>query len=263
MTVAYDGAPFSGIAPQANARTVGGELLGAIGVVDPTVTSLRVTSRTDAGVHASGQLVAFDTSKDVDARGWAHAVTRELPREIAVVGATFAPEGYDPRSHVVRKRYRYTVLAREARDPLLDGRAWRVWDRLNLSAAEAEARDLVGEHDFGAFRSAADERTNTVRRIFRAEVSASRDRADVLRFDVEGSAFLHRMVRIIVGTLVDVARGRRPPGTIRRGLESKNRDDLGMTAPADGLCLEAIVLDEPLAPGWPAEPPADPGASLV
>ncbi len=251
LKLSYDGANFSGMVPQENGRTVGGELLGAISVVDPRVTALRVASRTDAGVHARGQLVAFDTTRSIDPRGWAHAITRELPREIAVAGAWQAARGFDPRNHVTRKRYRYTILAGEARDPMLEGRAWRVGDRLNLSAARAEARELLGEHDFAAFRSKTDERKNTVRRILRAELARSEERDDIVTFDVVGNAFLHRMVRIIVGTLVDVARGRRPPGTVRRALVQKSREDLGMTAPADGLCLEEIALDVALDPGWP------------
>ncbi|HET9960405.1 MAG TPA: tRNA pseudouridine(38-40) synthase TruA [Polyangiaceae bacterium] len=256
LTVAYDGSNFAGYAAQTNARTVAGELLGAIRALDPKVKSLRGTSRTDAGVHARGQLVAFDTGTRIPARGWVLGLGPHLPKEIAIVRAALVPEGFEPRRHVVRKTYRYVLLRSAVRDPFLESRAWRITDRLNHTDMQRAADALLGEHDFAAFRGAADERENTVRRMFRVEVRTARSDERILEIVVEGDRFLYRMVRIIAGTLVDVGRGRLDPGVIGRAIASKRREDLGITAPPDGLFLDRIELDE--APGE-CFPPREPG----
>src|SRR3954470_2562261 len=121
LTVAYQGGAFAGFAPQPEQRTIAGELLGALRAVDPTIRELRAASRTDAGVHARGQRVAFDTATTIPARGWVLATSRHLPREIAVRRAAFVAEGFSPRFSNQGKRYRYLILRDPARDPFLDG----------------------------------------------------------------------------------------------------------------------------------------------
>jgi tRNA pseudouridine38-40 synthase len=244
LTIAYEGSRFAGFAAQPTARTVAGELLGAVRALDPKVKSLRGTSRTDAGVHARGQLVAFDTESTIPARGWVLGLGPHLPPEIAVVRAGLMPEGFEPRRHVVKKTYRYVLLQSPVRDPFLESRAWRVGDRLNQTAMQSAADALIGEHDFAAFRGAADERENTVRRMFRVEVRTARSDERLLEIIVVGDRFLYRMVRIIAGTLVEVGRGRLDQGVIARAIASKRREDLGITAPPDGLFLDDIELDE-------------------
>ncbi len=258
LTVAYDGHGFSGWAPQRNARTVAGELQGAIEAVDPHASRLRAVSRTDAGVHARGQLAAFDTVRDIEPRGWVLALSQNLPPQIGVVRAAAVPAGFDPRDHVVKKRYRYVVYLSQVGDPLLAGRAWRVGFRLDFETITRELRDLAGRHDFAAFRSSADVRTDTVRRIVRAEVRRTRRDAELLEVTIEGDHFLHNMVRIIAGTLVDVGRGQLSPGAFRRAFARGNRGDLGMTAPPDGLYLEVAELAVQIGPAWPPTTP-DPG----
>jgi tRNA pseudouridine38-40 synthase len=257
LQVAYDGTPFSGWARQTRVRTVSGELEGAIAAIDPRAGPLRGVSRTDAGVHARGQLAAFDTDQEIDARGWALALAQHLPEEIGITRAAPVPVGFDPRGHVVRKLYRYVVLRSQTRDPLWHRRAWRVGHRLNQQIMQEEALQLVGEHDFAAFRGAADGRVETVRRVLRAQVRNSGGDERCLEIEVEGNRFLYHMVRIIVGTLVDVGRGQLDPGAIRRAYDSRSRDDLGMTAPPDGLYLERIELDQPPVDAWPAQLPAN------
>jgi tRNA pseudouridine38-40 synthase len=251
LTVAYDGRLFSGWAKQPDRRTVAGELEGAVRAVDPRASELRGVSRTDRGVHARAQLAAFDTDQPIPARGWALGVARHLPAEIGVLRAAPVRPGFDPRAHVHSKTYRYSVLESPVRDPLLESRAWRVGHRLNHELMAAEIRHLVGEHDFRAFRSAADERIHTVRRILRAEVRKAGSDPRCLDIWLEGDGFLHHMVRIIAGTLVDVGRGRLPAGSIARAFGSGSRGELGITAPPDGLYLEEVDLDEPVADGWP------------
>jgi tRNA pseudouridine38-40 synthase len=218
------------------------------------VREIRGASRTDAGVHARGQRVAFDTDAGLPARGWALAVSRHLPPEIAVRRAAFVAAGFSPRFGNHGKRYRYLILRDPVRDPFLDGRAWRAPWLTGAEAAERarrEARLAIGTHDFAAFRASADERAATVRTLRAVDVTDDPADPRLLRVDVEGDAFLHNMVRILVGTLVDVARGRFAEGAVARALASRNRRDAGITAPGEGLYLEHVLLDDEGAEAWP------------
>jgi tRNA pseudouridine38-40 synthase len=254
LTVAYDGGPFSGWARQEGARTVAGELLGAIRAMDPSVAEVRGASRTDAGVHARGQLAAFDPSRDIEPKGWALGLSAHLPGEIAIRQAARAPLGCDPRGIAVRKRYRYLVLRDALRDPFWEGRALRFSHQLDIHLLRKESRALVGTRDFAAFRSSSDTRTNTVRTIEDVRIEHLASDSRVLAIDVVGNAFMHNMVRIIVGTLLEVARGRLSPGAIDRAFASLSRADLGMTAPAQGLYLESIDHELALEGTWPYHP---------
>jgi tRNA pseudouridine38-40 synthase len=251
MTVAYDGGAYSGYALQANARTIAGELLGAIRALDPRASLLRGTSRTDAGVHARGQVIAFDSQTYIAPRGWILGIGPHLPHDIAVVSAASVEPGFDPRGHVLSKTYRYQIFESPVRDPFMEGRAWRVYERLNQIAMTEAANALVGEHDFAAFRGALDGRADTVRRLFRVELQRARSDERILEIVVEGDRFLYRMVRIIVGTLVDIGRGRLSANSIALALSTKTRSDLGITAPPAGLYLDKIVLDAEGHDQWP------------
>jgi tRNA pseudouridine38-40 synthase len=257
LTLAYDGSPFSGYVKQKNGRTVAGELEGAIATIDPRASTTRGVSRTDAGVHAHGQLVAFDSTRDIDARGWVLAINRELPREIAVVRAALTQPRFEPRRLVVSKTYVYRIFSSPTRDPLVDRQAWRVPYRLNQLAMTQAAALLQGEHDFRAFRGAADTREETVRHIFRIELAPAANDPRVLELTVTGNKFLYNMLRIIAGTLVDIGRGHLPASTFERAFTSGLRKDLGITAPPEGLVLERIVLHEAGWGSWPALPEAE------
>ena len=242
LSVRYDGTRFSGFARQPSARTVAGELDGAVKAIDPRASLVRGASRTDAGVHAFDQRVAFDTAMDIPSRGWVLALGRHLGDDVAVARASRVAPAYDPRAHALKKTYRYVVLQSPVRDPFYRDRACLVRDRLNHALMADEARALVGTHDFRAFRTSMDARAETVRTIFRADVWLESTR--ILVIEVDGDRFLHRMVRIIAGTLIDVGRGRLAAGASRRGIESGQRGVLGTTAPACGLYLAAIDLDD-------------------
>ena len=251
LTVAYDGRPFSGWAPQEGTRTVAGELLGAIQAMDPRVLEVRGASRTDAGVHARGQLAAFDPTRDIAPKGWALGLSQHLPGEIAIRQAALVPRGSQPRFSATRKRYRYLILRDPLRDPFWEGRALRFSHQLDIHTMRAEAAFLVGVHDFAAFRSSSDERVDTVRTIEEVRVEHLAGDARVLAIDVVGTGFMHNMVRIIVGTLLDVARGQLAQGAIPRALAGGARAGLGMTAPAHGLYLESIDHTLALESPWP------------
>lgn len=247
LSVAYDGRRFAGFARQPEQRTIAGELLGALQAIDPAIRDLRGASRTDAGVHARDQRVAFDPALPIPPKGWALGLARHLPEDIAIRRAARVPEAFVPRFASVRKRYRYRVSFDPLRDPFLEGRTWRIQNALDetvLALLRDEAAPLVGTHDFAAFRSAADERESTTRTLF--AVDPERDPTDphALWITVEGNAFMHNMVRILVGTLIDVVRGRKPRGSAARALASRDRRDAGITAPPDGLVLDRTWLDD-------------------
>ncbi len=251
VQVAYEGTAFSGWATQRDARTVEDTLRGAILAIDPRAQGPRGTSRTDAGVHAEGQLAAFDTTVNMPARGWVLTLNQHLPDDIAVRSAQLVSEGFSPRFASKKKRYRYGLLLDKVRDPLERTRTWRIGYEMDMARIEREAKTIVGTHDFVAFRSAGDERVETVRTIHSVTVTP----AGARRWDItfEGTAFLYNMVRILVGTLVDVGRGHLEEGTIARAIAGKARALAGQTAPAHGLTLAAIEIDPPEGAGerWP------------
>jgi tRNA pseudouridine38-40 synthase len=251
LEVAYDGTEFHGWAAQSGVRTVEDTLRGAVLALDPTASRLRGTSRTDAGVHAEGQLVAFDAARDIPARGWTLGLNQHLPEDVAVRAARAIPTGFSPRFASRGKRYRYRVMADPVRDPRWRTRAWRV-SEVDPAAMAREGEAAVGTHDFAAFRSAGDERAITVRTLTRVAVIEEAD-PRILSVVVEGDAFLYTLVRILVGTMVDAGRGRLRPGAVARALETRERRLAGITAPAHGLVLEQVHLDLPEGTGerWP------------
>jgi tRNA pseudouridine38-40 synthase len=251
LEVAYDGTTFHGWAAQAGVRTVEETLHGAVLAVDPRASRVRGTSRTDAGVHAEGQLVAFDAELAIPARGWTLGLNQHLPDDVAVRAARAIAPGFAPRFTSRGKRYRYRVLVDPVRDPRWRTRAWRV-SEVDPEAMQREGEVAVGTHDFVAFRSAGDERAVTVRTLTRVEVEREAD-PRILSVVVEGNAFLYNMVRILVGTMVDVGRGRLRPGALARALETRERRVAGVTAPAHGLVLEQVHVELPEGTGerWP------------
>lgn len=251
LEVAYDGTAFHGWASQHGQRTVEDTLRGAIGEMDPRVAQIRGASRTDAGVHAQGQLVAFDTERDIPVRGWTLGVNQHLPDDVAVRAARAVPPAFSPRFSATGKRYRYRVLVDEVRDPRWRTFAWRI-PELDVDVAAAEATAALGTHDFAAFRASGDERVDTVRTLSRVAIEREAD-PRIVGFVVEGNAFLYNMVRILVGTLVDVGRGRLQPGAVGRALAAKDRALAGTTAPAHGLVLEQVRVNLPEGAGerWP------------
>lgn len=246
LTVAYDGRDFAGFAPQEGTRTASQVLQAALQKIDAGASTVRGASRTDSGVHARGQRVAFDPSAERPLTAWIYGVARFLPDTMSVRRASHVARGFGPRYASRSKHYRYLILGDAVRDPFWDGRAWRVPEMRGDAALERallEAASALGTHDFGAFKTAKDPRTMTVRTL--SEVAISRDPGDprLVRVDVRGNAFMHNMVRILVGTIVDVAREHREPGMIQRALTSTRREDAGITAPAEGLYLESMDLE--------------------
>lgn len=246
LLVEYDGGPFSGWQAQENpasggGRTVQGELERAIFALTGERVRVRGAGRTDAGVHALGQAAAFRTASALPAERFARAITARLPEGIAVLASAEAPEGFDPRRDARRKLYRYRILNRDARAALDRGRVAHAARPLDVPAMDRAARALAGRHDFAAFATKLEPGRTTVRTIHGIAV---RREGDEVLVEVEGDGFLRGMVRGIVGTLLEVGKGRRPEGAVAEILASRDRRRAGPNAPPEGLCLVRVEYEE-------------------
>ncbi len=247
LRVEYDGTGLCGWQRQDNGPTVQGHLEAALAKLLQHDVAVVGASRTDAGVHARGQVASFHTERAVPLHGIRRGLNSMLPDQIAVAEAIDAPDDFHPRFSATGKHYRYLLLTRDARDPRWRDRAWHHPAALDRDAMQAAAAALIGEHDFAAFRAAGCTANRTVRRIDRIDlVELAGDLpgpSSVLAVDVRGNAFLRNMVRILVGTLVEVGRGRRPAAQVAEILGSKDRTRAGITAPAHGLELVEVRYD--------------------
>lgn len=258
LVVAYDGSAFAGWQSQPGERTVQATLEKAVATLSGVEGRVFGASRTDSGVHAYGQVAAFDSPREIALHGWQRGLNGRLPEDISIQSATVCAEGYNPRYDALAKTYRYLLHLGPARDPLLRGRAWHLGPRLarplggrptrpedwlNIPAMREAAAELIGEHDFRAFKSSRDPRKSTVRKLTRVDIAHWRGRTDLLAIEVRGNAFLHNMVRIIAGTLVDVGRERATAADVAAVLRPQGaRDEAGQTAPPHGLYLVEVEL---------------------
>jgi tRNA pseudouridine38-40 synthase len=238
MVVAYDGTEFSGFAAQPgqpHVRTVGGVLGHAIGKVLRHDVELTCAGRTDAGVHAWGQVVSFESEPGLDPSRLQQSINGMLGPEVVVRECELADARFDARHSAQWRHYRYTVVNRSVPDPFRDRFAWSVPEALDLGALRLAADPFVGRHDFASFCRKGPEGTSTERQVL---VSHWTDEGDgVLRYEIRASAFCWQMVRSIVGTLVEVGVGRKRPGDVMGIIRAKSRDAAGQLAPPRGLCL--------------------------
>lgn len=235
-TVAYDGTDYRGFQRQLSEPTVQGALEAALERITQASTRVLAAGRTDAGVHAEGQVIAFDT-------GWRHglsvlqrAMNAVLPPDIAVRDLQVASD-FHPRFDAQSRRYRYTVYNAPVRSPLARRSSLYVRRPLDVVAMERATAAIVGEHDFATF-GRPPQGENTVRCVIEA---AWRHASPWLFFEIEANAFLFRMVRSIVGTLLAVGRGKLAPDEFEQVLASQDRSLAGKTAPAQGLCLIQVA----------------------
>jgi tRNA pseudouridine38-40 synthase len=247
LVVAYDGTDFHGFQLQApGLRSVQGALEEAAEQMTRHPVRVRGAGRTDAGVHALGQVVAFDSAREISERGWMLGLNTYLPDDVRVQRAEACAAGYNPRFDAIGKHYRYLVQFGEAKDPLLRSRAWQLGTAktLNLAAMRAAAALLTGRHDYRAFRAADDQRATTQRTLWSIDIRENwNESANLLAIDVRGNAFMKHMVRILSGTLVDVGFGRIALERVPRMLGADvDRTYTGQTAPAHGLTLISVEL---------------------
>jgi tRNA pseudouridine38-40 synthase len=235
--IAYDGTAFRGFQAQPGLRTVEGELRSALATLGRLAEPLLAGGRTDAGVHAAGQVIAFDLD-------WAHpvgelqrALNALLPDDISCPELAGTADDFHPRYQALQRCYRYRVICVPWPDPLRERYALRVWPAPDAEAMAGAARALPGKKDFGAFGSAPREGSHTVRTILRAEWLPN---GDTLEFWIEADAFLFRMVRTITATLLQVGGGRRTGGEFQALLETPPQGSAAPPAPAHGLCLMRI-----------------------
>jgi tRNA pseudouridine38-40 synthase len=242
LVVEYDGTTLSGWQRQANAPTVQQHLEEALAQILQHDVTVAGASRTDAGVHARGQVAAFETERSIALHGIRRGLNSLLPDAIAIRSAEEVPLDFHPRFGATGKHYRYTIYRAADRSPLLRDRAWHHGEPLDVARMRDAARALVGEHDFAAFRAAGCTAKTTVRRIDTLELTELAV-GDLLSIDVRGNAFLRNMVRIVVGTLADVGRGALEVSQVAEILASRDRTKAGKTAPAHGLELVEVRYD--------------------
>lgn len=241
MVIEYDGRPFVGWQRQANGLSVQGALEAAIAAFTHETVTVKGAGRTDAGVHASGQVAHVDLARDVRPDVLRDAANAHLrPHPVAVLEASAVPEAFDARFSAIRRHYVYRIVDR--RPPLaLDlGRAWRVPKRLDVATMDAAAKRLLGRHDFTTFRSAACQASSPLRTLDRLDVERS---GDSVLISTNARSFLHNQVRSMAGSLVQVGLGRWSADDLATALARADRSACGPVAPPDGLTL--VLVDYP------------------
>jgi len=236
--VAYDGTLYHGFQRQSLERepTIQGELGRALEKISGRSTTVLGSGRTDSGVHARGQVIAFEVEWRHSPDDLQRAINAVLASDIAVLDVSIADADFHPRYQARSREYRYTIYNSRSRHPLHRLYALHVADPLDADAMRAASRCLIGEHDFAAFGqpTAGD---STVRLMHRVEIGGERPWIEI---DLEANGFLYRMVRSLVGTLIEVGRGRMPIERVAQILESRDRAQAPATAPAHGLCLMRV-----------------------
>jgi tRNA pseudouridine38-40 synthase len=246
LRIAYDGGPFAGWAVQPGLRTIQGELETALARILPGTVGITVAGRTDAGVHAWGQVASLEVSGEAP-DGLLRGLNALLPDEIAVLAADRVDDGFDARRDARSRTYCYRVLASPVPSPFERGRALHWPHRLERASLDGCAAALVGTHDFTAFTPTDSEHVRFERDVLRAEwrdgEAMGGEPGQLLEFWIEADAFMRYMVRVLVGTMLQVAGGRRPAEDFERLLDGAPRERAGETAPPHGLYLASVRYD--------------------
>lgn len=237
LIIAYDGTNFLGFQKQRKGRTVQGEVEKALQSLGWRGNNLLYSGRTDRGVHASGQVIAFELNWPHEEHALQKALNSKMSKDVAVCSVKIASEGFHPRFSAIARRYVYRVYYSQERNPLLDRFAWRIWPKAHLGLLQDAAQLLIGKHDFSAFGRSPKEEAGTVRTVFSAtwfkETSGS-------RFEVTANAFLYHMVRRAVFLQVRVGQGLLDRQTLKGAVMAKDGIKPGI-APARGLELAEVI----------------------
>ena len=233
----YDGTEFSGMQRQAQARTVQGVVEEALAKIGWQGRSILAAGRTDAGVHASGQTIAFDLDWRHTEGELLNAFNASLPSDVAASSLHAVAEEFHPRYDALSRRYRYTIFYQPQRDPLRERYAWRVWPLPDLESIQSAAQYLLGEHDFSAYGTPPKKGGPTVRKVFRA---GWQQEGETLNLEIEANAFLYHMVRRIVHQQVEIGHGKYPPEIITEYLQAEFAEPVQGLAPPNGLSLVEV-----------------------
>jgi tRNA pseudouridine38-40 synthase len=239
LVLEYDGTRYVGWQVQLNGPSIQAEVERALEELHKAPRRVTAAGRTDAGVHARGQVATFYEREPLPVKAYLQGMNAILPADVAVRSASIEPDGFDARRSASGKRYRYRIENGPVRSPLSRLDAWQVFRPLDVAAMQAASVHLLGRHDFACFQAADCACEHAVREVRRCEVSGERGgRIDVV---VEATAFVKHMVRNVTGTLCEVGMGKRPAESITSLLLTRDRALAGPTAPPQGLCLEEVL----------------------
>lgn len=240
LTIEYDGTNYHGWQVQDNAHTVQAELEKAILRITGERVRITGSGRTDTGVHALGQVAHFDTSSMISAEKFRNALSAVLPLDVAVISSEEVDFDFHSRFSAIGKTYEYRVFNRHIRSPIMEKRAWHIREAIDLKCLGKAANAFLGTHDFSAFCASGRSISNFERTIHLSEWI---EKKELLLYRVCGNGFLYNMVRIMVGTMIEVGLGKRTPESISDTLTGKNRNLAGITAPPQGLYLVEVHYD--------------------
>jgi tRNA pseudouridine38-40 synthase len=238
ILIEYDGTNYQGWQVQPKGPTIQGMLEEKLSRLTGERIHLIGSGRTDSGVHAFGQVAHFKTQSQMDIRTIQRALNSLLPPDIVIQEVEEVDESFHARKHSKSKVYEYRILNRNLRSAFHRGYVWYIPQKLNLIEMKKATQGLIGEHDFSAFRTVGSPTRTAVRRVIRAEWKRGRD--GLIRFEIEANGFLKQMVRSIIGTLVEIGKGRMKASDFRQIMNSKDRKKAGPTAPAQGLFLKEV-----------------------
>ena len=240
LGVEYDGSPFFGWQSQADGHTVQDVLQAALSGIASEPVAIIAAGRTDTGVHALEQVVHFDSGVERPLSAWVRGVNALLPKSIAVLWAHPVPEEFHARFSAQARSYRYLLINRPIRSAVLYGKVGWFHAPLDVDKMSEAAQHLLGEHDFSAFRSSECQAKSPIKNLTQLDIQKQ---GDMITFDLTAGAFLHHMVRNIVGCLVYIGKGKHPPQWMHEVLESRNRSQAAPTFAPDGLYLRRITYD--------------------
>ncbi len=246
LGVEYDGANFNGWQIQAQGRTVQGCVEQALAQVANHQVRVFCAGRTDTGVHATGQVVHFDSDAERSERGWVRGANANLPDDVAIIWAKPVSDAFHARFSAQRRRYRYVIYSRPVRPTFLARRVTWEYRSLDIERMQAAANHLLGEHDFSSYRAYGCQAKSPVRTVHELQLSRSDDGAFIM-LDIEANAFLHHMVRNVVGVLAAIGAGEQPVDWSREVLQHCDRKLGGVTAPPHGLYLVGVEYPEEFA----------------
>jgi len=246
LTIRYDGTDFAGWQVQPGLPTVQGALADALERITGEPTKVTGAGRTDAGVHAIGQVANFKTSSNIAAHNLERGVNSMLAPRIRIDQIEEVPDGFDARRNALRKLYRYSILVAEFPDPLMSRYSWQLRSDLDTDLMKEAAQHLVGKHDFTSFQGSAGKDRSPIRMVHSLDIGEvtppypGKERDTLLAIDICADGFVYKMVRNIVGTLVEVGRKKISPQRLSEILDARDRQQAGPSAPAQGLCLISV-----------------------